>query len=319
MKKLILCMSMMATMASAQDVFLRGNIVMTSTQLQPQGGDVYRGEVTLDDADVFLFSDKYVYFECPSTGYKSGNIRINGGHYTATFNLSTKAWSFEAPTDENRISAFGSSVCSGQGATDFKGYAWLYGQQLKERSDQGLSDHPFYVSGISIGGNNTQNLLDRYAEITRNYSKYVIIGLSLGNEGIHESTNKQQTLDQFSTNMQKIIQKIKADGKVPVVMNNYTRGDFTLDDYSYVKQMNLLIHQWDVASVNTLGAIDDGTGKWATGYQQALPDLQPRRLRIHQDGWQQPPRGAEPAEGSLYHRLLGLRQRERASGEDLRR
>ena len=115
MKKLILCMSMMATMASAQDVFLRGNIVMTTTQLQPQGGDVYRGEVTLDDADVFLFSDKYVYFECPSTGYKSGNIRINGGHYTATFNLSTKAWSFEAPTDENRISAFGSSVCNGQG------------------------------------------------------------------------------------------------------------------------------------------------------------------------------------------------------------
>ena len=49
MKKLILCMSMMATMASAQDVFLRGNIVMTTTQLQPQGGDVYRGEVTLDD------------------------------------------------------------------------------------------------------------------------------------------------------------------------------------------------------------------------------------------------------------------------------
>ena len=195
----------------------------------------------------------------------------------------------------------------------------LYGEQLKERLTKGESENAFYVSGISIGGNNTQNLLDRYAEITRNYSKYVIIGLSLGNEGIHESTNKQQTLDQFSTNMQKIIQKIKADGKVPVVMNNYTRGDFTLDDYSYVKQMNLLIHQWDVASVNTLGAIDDGTGKWATGYQQALPDLQPRRLRIHQDGWQQPPRGAEPAEGSLYHRLLGLRQRERASGEDLRR
>ena len=96
--------------------------------------------------------------------------------------------------------------------------------------------------------------------------------------------NIVMTLNQFSTNMQQIVQKIKADGKVPVVMNNYTRGDFTLDDYSYVKQMNLLIHQWDVASVNTLGAIDDGTGKWATGYQQALPDLQPRRLRLHQDG-----------------------------------
>lgn len=159
-------------------------------------------------------------------------------------------------------------MCNGQGATGNKGYTWLYGEQLKERLQNGLSENAFYVSGISIGGNNTQNLLDRYAEMTRDHSRYVIIGLSMGNEGIHESTNKQQTLNQFSTNMQRIIQKIKADGKIPVVMNNYTRGDFTLDDYSYIKKMNMLIHEWDVSSVNTLGAIDDGAGHWASGYQQ---------------------------------------------------
>ena len=51
-------------------------------------------------------------------------------------------------------------------------------------------------------------------------------------------------------------------------MNNYTRGDYTADDYYYVKQMNLLIHQWDLPSVNVLGAIDDGEGHWATGYMQ---------------------------------------------------
>ena len=304
--------------ALAQDVFLKGNIVKVTTQLQAQGNNIYQGEVTLDDSNVFLFSDKYVYFECPEQSYKSANIRINGGKYTATFNLSTKAWSFEAPTDDNRISAFGSSVCNGQGATGNKGYAYLYGEQLKERLTKGESENAFYVSGISIGGNTTQALLNRYDDMTRDHAKYVIIGLSMGNEGIHESSNKQQTLNQFSTNLQRIISKIKADGKVPVVMNNYTRGDFTLDDYSYVKQMNLLIHQWDVASVNTLGAIDDGTGKWATGYQQALPDLQPRRLRLHQDGWQQPPRESEPAGGSPHHRLLGIRQRERASREDMR-
>ena len=90
----------------------------------------------------------------------------------------------------------------------------------------------------------------------------------MGNEGIHESENKQQTFNRFSTNMQTIIRKAKADGMIPVVMNNYTRGDFTPDDYYYIKQMNLLIHQWDVASVNTLGAIDDGAGHWASGYMQ---------------------------------------------------
>jgi hypothetical protein len=31
--------------------------------------------------------------------------------------------------------------------------------------------------------------------------------------------------------------------------------------------MNLLIHQWDVPSINFLGAIDNGAGKWADGYQ----------------------------------------------------
>ena len=253
----------------AQEVNLRGNIVPNGKiTIAAVGDNMYQQEVTLDDSSIFLFSDKYVYFECPEQGYRSDNIRINGGTYTATFNLTTKQWSFEAPIDEYRISAFGSSVCNGQGATGNKGYAYLYGQQLQERYNSNVTENPFYVSGISIGGNTTQNLLDRYAEMTRDHARYVIIGLSMGNEGIHESSNKQQTLNQFSTNMQTLIRKMKADGKIPVVMNNYTRGDFTAEDYSYIKKMNLLIHEWDVSSVNTLGAIDDGAGHWASGYQQ---------------------------------------------------
>ena len=253
----------------AQEVNLRGNIVPNGKiTIAAVGDNKYQQEVTLDDSNIFLFSDKYVYFECPEQGYRSDNIRINGGTYTATFNLTTKQWSFEAPIDEYRISAFGSSVCNGQGATGNKGYAYLYGQQLQERYNSNVTENPFYVSGISIGGNTTQNLLDRYAEMTRDHARYVIIGLSMGNEGIHESGNKQQTLNQFSTNMQTLIRKMKADGKIPVVMNNYTRGDFTAEDYSYIKKMNLLIHEWDVSSVNTLGAIDDGAGHWASGYQQ---------------------------------------------------
>lgn len=253
----------------AQEVNLRGNIVPNGKiTIAAVGDNKYQQEVTLDDSSIFLFSDKYVYFECPEQGYRSDNIRINGGTYTATFNLTTKQWSFEAPIDEYRISAFGSSVCNGQGASGNKGYAYLYGQQLQERYNSNVTENPFYVSGISIGGNTTQNLLDRYAEMTRDHARYVIIGLSMGNEGIHESGNKQQTLNQFSTNMQTLIRKMKADGKIPVVMNNYTRGDFTAEDYSYIKKMNLLIHEWDVSSVNTLGAIDDGAGHWASGYQQ---------------------------------------------------
>ena len=217
---------------------------------------------------MFLFSDKFVYFECPELSYKSANIRINGGTYDVSFRLDTKAWDFSAPEDPWRISAFGSSVCNGQGASGNRGYAYLYGEQLRERLDAGLSENPFYVSGISIGGNTTQNLLDRYGDMTRDHAHYVIIGLSMGNEGVHEATDKQRIVDQFSRNMQTLISRIRQDGRVPVVMNNYTRGDFTPDDYAAIKQMNLMIHEWDVASVNTLGAIDDGAGHWASGYMQ---------------------------------------------------
>ncbi len=272
MKKIITLLALLTvvlTVGAQTEVYLKGNIVPEgSVMLENVGGQQWQSVITLDDQKVFLFSDKYVYFDCPSQNYRTNNISINGGTYTVAFNLSTRQWSFQAPTDEYRISAFGSSVCNGQGATGNKGYAYLYGEQLQERYQNGTSTSPFYTSGVSIGGNTTQNLLDRYDELTRNYSRYVIIGLSMGNEGIHESTNKQQTLNQFSNNMQRIIAKVRQDGMVPVVMNNYTRGDFTLDDYAYIKKMNLLIHEWDVASVNTLGAIDDGAGHWASGYQQ---------------------------------------------------
>lgn len=272
MRKIIVILSLLMAVVAGNaqtELYLKGNVVKgNSVLLDYLGDEVWQSEVTLDDSRVFLFSDKYVYFDCPSANYRSDNIRINGGTYTVRFSMKDKSFTFSAPTDENRISAFGSSVCNGQGASENKGYAWLYGELLGERYSKQQSEHPFYVSGVSIGGNNTRNLLDRYVDLTRNHSRYVIIGLSMGNEGIHEASNKQQILDQFSTNMQTIIRKVKADGMVPVVMNNYTRGDFTSTDYHYIKEMNLKIHQWNVSSVNTLGAIDNGEGHWADGYMQ---------------------------------------------------
>ena len=264
----LLLLVVAAAVADGRRVYLRGNIAGEGIELSTTDGNTYEASATLDDSKVFLFSDKFVYFECPELSYKSANIRINGGTYDVSFRLDTKAWDFSAPEDPWRISAFGSSVCNGQGASGNRGYAYLYGEQLRERLDAGLSENPFYVSGISIGGNTTQNLLDRYGDMTRDHAHYVIIGLSMGNEGVHEATDKQRIVDQFSRNMQTLISRIRQDGRVPVVMNNYTRGDFTPDDYAAIKQMNLMIHEWDVASVNTLGAIDDGAGHWASGYMQ---------------------------------------------------
>ncbi|MCF0196265.1 MAG: SGNH/GDSL hydrolase family protein [Bacteroidaceae bacterium] len=268
------------------ELYLKGNIVAGGTKVAYAGDGVWSQEVSMEYGDVFLFSDKYFYFAfnndeglavkrrtgsrelmaMPSEGYATENIRINRGKYTLTLDMRNYKWAVDAPIDENKISAFGSSVCNGQGADGNKGYAYMLGEQLATRYKQKESDTPFYVSGVSIGGNTTTNLLSRYDEMTHDFGRYVIIGLSLGNEGIHGASDQSAIYTQFTTNMQKIISKVKADGKIPVVMNNYTRADYNDSDYSYVKKTNLTIHGWNVASVNVLGAIDKGNGQWADGY-----------------------------------------------------
>lgn len=268
------------------NLFLKGNIVANGTTVAYKGNGVFEQEVDMNYGTVFLFSDKYFYFAfnnddnlavkrlsgsrtsvgMPSEGFGADNIRMNRGTYTMTLDMNKYEWSVNAPINEYKISAFGSSVCNGQGASSNQGYAYLYGQQCQSRYKTGKSEYPFEISGVSIGGNTTQNLLDRYDEMIHDFGKYVIIGLSMGNEGLHGSSNKQGTFDQFKNNMLKLIDMMKNDGKTVVVMNNYTHGDYNDTDYSYIKNMDLLIHEWDVASVNTLGAIDDGAGHWADGY-----------------------------------------------------
>lgn len=204
-----------------------------------------------------------------SDGYKTEDIRLRHGTYTITLDLREFVYRIESPNgiDPYRISVMGSSVANGEGADSNRGYAYMYGQLLGERHESSVSESPFYTSGISVNGNNTVNLLDRYSELTHEFGRYVIFGVSLGNEGIHGAADQEKVFNQFRDNMQLLISKARADGKVPVVMNNYTRGDFDSSDYEWVRRMNLLIHQWDVPSVNLLGAIDNGSGKWADGYQ----------------------------------------------------
>lgn len=205
-----------------------------------------------------------------SQGFDVEDINLNHGTYNITLDLRNYVYRIdcgEEGIDPFKISVMGSSVANGQGATDNHGYTYMFGELLDERFRTQESKLPWYTSGIAVNGNNTLNLLARYNDLIHEYGAYVMFGLSLGNEGIHEATDKQAIFNQFRDNMLTLISKAREDGKYPVITNNYTRGDFTTDDYEYVKKMNLLIHEWDLPSVNLLGAIDNGSGNWADGYQ----------------------------------------------------
>ncbi len=166
--------------------------------------------------------------------------------------------------DSLLIAYMGSSVAYGTGATNDEGYTFHYSELLEQRAESGIGGD-FYTENISIGGNSTINVLDRWDnDLLPLCSGYVMYGLSLGNEGIHEQG--QPMFSQFRDNMLVLIDQSRENGIEPVVVNCYTRSDFNSTDYDYIKQMNLLIHSWDVASINVLGAIDDGFGRWASGY-----------------------------------------------------
>ena len=179
---------------------------------------------------------------------------------TALTDLKQVVISRQAP-GEYVLAVMGSSVPYGQGAESGKGYAQLWASYLS-----GQAVNSWSTTNISVPGNNTTDVMNRWDnDLLPVCSRYVYYGLSLGNEGVHE--RGQAAFDSYRDNMLTLIERARRFGKVPLVGNNYTRADFNASDYNYVKQLNLLIHEWDVPSVNLLGAIDDGQGRWASGYQ----------------------------------------------------
>ncbi len=266
---------------------IRGNVATDNPEIAYKGNGVWEGKVKLKGSPSQQWVDQTMYFALnntdslaikrlrggsryrlgmPSNGQDTENIFQNTGKYTVRVDLVNDVYDITAPIDKYRISVFGSSVANGQGADDYKGYRYLYGEVLKLRHENGRSRYPFYTTNVSIGGNTTKSLLGRYDDLIRDFGRYVIFGLSLGNEGIHGAADQEAVFTQWRDNMLTLIDKVRKDGKIPVVMNNYTRGDYNADDYCYVKRLNLLIHEWGVPSFNCLGAIDNGAGRWADGY-----------------------------------------------------
>ncbi|MGN0234950.1 MAG: SGNH/GDSL hydrolase family protein [Paludibacteraceae bacterium] len=232
------------------------------------GSDAERGEWCFNsswDAQIKMFENIEgavgISDDATLCGFAVNDVYQSHGTLNVTLDLRNFTYSFQCvDIDETKITFFGSSVCHGQGAANMQGYAYQY-MQTNDR---------FTYSNTSINGNNTTNLLNRFqGHLIGDCGRYVVIGLGLGNEGLHEATDKQAIYNQWKTNMQQLIRQTQDEGKQVVVTNNYPRGDYDADDYAYVKQMNIEMNTWGVPVVNFLGALDncEGNGQWATGYQ----------------------------------------------------
>ena len=77
---------------------------------------------------------------------------------------------------------------------------------------------------------------------------------------------KEALFEQYAQGIEAVIARSRPHGMVPIVTLCYTRNDFTASSTATRRRMNARINSWDVPSVNLLGAVDDGTGKWADGF-----------------------------------------------------
>ena len=171
-----------------------------------------------------------------------------------------------------RIAVFGSSVANGTG--DDLGKEGYTGR-LREL----LAPRGWEVLNQSRGGDNTKTMAPRFAPdgeadpkiryLLPVHPGYALLGLSLGNEGIQNGTTraeKDAIYRQFEAGMHGFVERSRQNHIVPIITLCYTRNDFSAVEYEYTRRMNLAINAWDVPSVNFLGAVDDGTGKWAKGF-----------------------------------------------------
>jgi lysophospholipase L1-like esterase len=195
---------------------------------------------------------------------------------------SAAAQSSEDGERPRRIALWGSSVPNGTGdELNLGGYTG----RLREL----LQPWGWEVLNVSRGGDNTITITPRFEPegepdpgtryLTPVDPGYVVIALSLGNEGIMRCPPGQPSprcadsreaadavAQQFADGLQRLIARARDHGIVPVIGLTYTRGDFNEAEYAHTRATNLLINTWDVPSVNLLGAIDDGYGRWARGF-----------------------------------------------------
>jgi len=175
----------------------------------------------------------------------------------------------------NKIAAFGSSVCFGTGDNLGRGgYVGRFSELMKKYS--------WEVVNVSRGGDNTKTINERWQKTDKEPHKkvsdnqylipqkpdYVIIGLSLNNEGIRNVPEDRQDsiLEKFKNGLLNIIERCRTEGFRVIVTNCYANGLFTEKQYELTRKMNLIINGWDLPSINLLGALDDGHGRWPEGF-----------------------------------------------------
>ncbi len=215
-------------------------------------------------------------------------------------------WSITLHADvKRRIVVFGSSVAAGWVTSRHEQYDMQNGYAYRLR--RYLNDCDVIVN--CVPGDNTRSSLRRIQQDLLDLKPdYALIGLAMANEGLGRAPVDSVTAH-YREGLRKIIGLCRENGIEPIVGLCYPNDGFDEDDYAAVRAMNIEIAQWDVPTINFLGALDDGQGHFPEGttFEGDHPDdvgheemsyaIEPRMFRVS-PAWNK--RALNPAMGKEY-------------------
>ncbi len=166
------------------------------------------------------------------------------------------------------LSVLGSSVAHGARSSGDSSKQLINGSALHGyAADLTLAQktNGWRVVNQSVGGDSTTRVIERfYRDEVPVHADEVLIGLSLGNEGLAKSANPQLVYNHFFTGITNLIALAYANHILPLVGDQYPKNDYSSNEYVYLKKMDLWLNTLAVPGVNFLGATDDGYGHWVS-------------------------------------------------------
>jgi len=174
-----------------------------------------------------------------------------------------------------RVVVLGSSVAEGYNAWRKRGWAYLLKRALADSFGH-------EVINVSMSGANTASTKARFIQVVEPLKPdMVIVGLSLGNEGLAHCPPAERRAAQhrFEQGLLDLIRMVVAINAVPVLGGVYANNDFNADTYAMLKETSKTMSTWGVPVLEWLAAVDDGRGHWREGlyFDHAHPNSEGHR------------------------------------------
>jgi len=116
------------------------------------------------------------------------------------------------------------------------------------------------IRNVAMSGADTEITLNRFPRVVpQENPDFVIVSLSLANEGLHSSEDACTT---FQENMKKLVQMIKNINAVPILGSVYPNDEYNERHYELLKMVHNNMLTWGEIVIDFLRTTDDGNGHW---------------------------------------------------------